>query len=264
MVMSGDIDRNTRRFYKEEASIYDTTRGTSVVGRSLWQVQGKTLLELCGDIRNITILDLGAGTGRFSIELANKGANVVSFDQATEMLNVIKEKTSKLDITLAMVRGDGCQVPFKDCSFDGIICIQVLGHLPTYMNVLREMSRVLKEDGFIIVSFPNIKSCYLPAALYVNFTHRAIGSNVHSYFFTKREIDRAIKDSGFVVSDVRGSNLLKYPQFLPQEICRLVVKLEEWAASSFLRSFSGSLFIKARLTLDKKLGKSVSGKNNDS
>ena len=244
--MKYDAKRDIARFYEDAASTYDATRGLSAIGKFLWQSQVKTLLDLCGEVKGKTILDLGAGTGRFSIELANKGANIVSLDQAEEMLEVIREKTTKSGATLALVRGDGDYLPFKNCSFEGVICIQVLGHLPTYKSVLGEMSRVLKRDGFIIASFPNIESCYLPAALYVNFTHHAVGKDVYSHFFTKKEISRALNDSGFIVEEVRGSNLLRYPRFLPQKIYNIAGRLEDWASSSFLRHFSGSLFIKAR------------------
>lgn len=57
-----------------------------------WGKEVEIVSDLCGKIKEKQVLEIGGGTGRFSIELAKKGANVTSLDPAKAMLMVTREK----------------------------------------------------------------------------------------------------------------------------------------------------------------------------
>lgn len=59
-----------------------------------------------------------------------------------------------LDSPLAMVRADACDLPFEDGSFDLLLCIHVLEHIPDDRQALREMQRVLRPGGRAVLQVP--------------------------------------------------------------------------------------------------------------
>lgn len=105
---------------------------------------------------NKKILDLCCGTGMITCDLAKKiGLNgkVVGFDQSQAMLAIARRRLlqkgflNKVDL----VKGDAARLPFEDNSFDAAIVgygLRNVGHPET---VLREMYRVLKPAGKIVV-----------------------------------------------------------------------------------------------------------------
>ena len=98
------------------------------------------------------ILDLGSGDGAFTIPLIQKGYPVVSADLSHLRLNGIRGINSKL------VECDALILPFSDNSFDTILFIEVLEHLPNTQaqeEALKEFIRVLKPAGRLILTTPN-------------------------------------------------------------------------------------------------------------
>jgi SAM-dependent methyltransferase len=60
-----------------------------------------------------------------------------------------------------LLKGDITSLPFKDASFDKIICSEVLEHVPDDIKGIRELVRVLKDDGTLAISVPS----YLPETI---------------------------------------------------------------------------------------------------
>lgn len=231
------------RYFETEAQNYDETRSNKM--KFLWKKQIKIVFDLCGDIEGKELLEIGVGTGRFSIELGKKGANITSLDPANAMLKVTKEKSELNNINkISLIKGYGNNLPFKDGSFDGIICLHVLNHLSTYNDILNEMWRVTKQNGFIIVNFPNPLSFYLPSAICTNIYH-AFEKDAYSGFFSKYKAKETLNDAGFSVEDFKG-NIFLHPKHFPEKLHSILIKIEDYTSHSFLKIFSGYLFIKAR------------------
>lgn len=109
------------------------------------------------------ILDAGAGSGRFTIEIAKKGFNVVACDYSEAMLEIIKSKiqTSQLTDQVFLSRQDITQMTFKDNEFDYICSLRVMVNLDTAeneMKALGELIRVCKPKGTVVVEFVNSRS----------------------------------------------------------------------------------------------------------
>lgn len=100
------------------------------------------------------VLDLGAGTGVFSIFLIKKGFEVSAVDLSNKMLEVCKEKEKRLHLVIA----DAENLPFRDLSFDACICSNILHHLPNIDFALNEVYRVLRISGLIFIYEPNAKN----------------------------------------------------------------------------------------------------------
>lgn len=101
------------------------------------------------------ILDAGCGTGNFCIALKRQGYRVVGFDITQEMLKILNGKNRKDKIGISILQGSMEQTfPFKDGSFDFAININALYMLQDPESTLRELSRVLKKGGKLLLSNP--------------------------------------------------------------------------------------------------------------
>lgn len=95
------------------------------------------------------VLDLGCGDGGSSKKLHDLGFKVTASDIDYERFryhDLIKFRTSDLNATL----------PFSDKSFDYVLFLEVIEHLYNPLFVIEQISRVLKPQGVLILSTPNI------------------------------------------------------------------------------------------------------------
>lgn len=101
------------------------------------------------------ILDAGAGTGRFALPLLKAGRDVIALDISSEMLKIAARRSVLASESggrsLPVLVGDLVGLPFPDDTFDSIVSITVVEHLPQYRDVLAEFVRVLKPGGTMIV-----------------------------------------------------------------------------------------------------------------
>lgn len=101
------------------------------------------------------ILDLGSGSGVIS-KLASQENKVISCDIS---LNCIKN-CLKLNPFSGGVVGDALELPFKNESIDVVLCIELIEHLIDPNQCIKEVHRILKRDGILIISTPNFLSMW--------------------------------------------------------------------------------------------------------
>jgi ubiquinone/menaquinone biosynthesis C-methylase UbiE len=104
-----------------------------------------------------TVLDLGCGNGRNSIYLAKEGMDVVGLDFSRALLKIVSNKVEWKDVRekVRLIEGDCAWLPFKNNSFDAVLYIATLHHLPTpqeRLNSPLEVKRILKPGGRSLVS----------------------------------------------------------------------------------------------------------------
>lgn len=110
------------------------------------------VLDLIGDVAGKDVLDAACGTGRYAVALAQAGARVVGIDQSEEMLAAAAAKRDQLGLSIDLRRGSLTSLPFPDSSFDLALCALVLCHLPELAPAAKEVARVLRSGGRLIVS----------------------------------------------------------------------------------------------------------------
>ncbi|MBD3270658.1 methyltransferase domain-containing protein [Candidatus Peregrinibacteria bacterium] len=137
----------------------------------IFQQQGKVFMEphwdmpkvikQLKDIKAEKVLDLGSGTGRHVINLAQNGFSVYGLDNSQEGINTTKQwlKTEKLNADLVLQEMTE-KLPWEDNYFDAIVCVQVIHHadIAAIKKIIAEMERVLKKGGFIFVTVPKLKN----------------------------------------------------------------------------------------------------------
>jgi SAM-dependent methyltransferase len=105
------------------------------------------------------VLDAGGGPGRYSIELAKSGYDVVLFDLTPELLHIGRKKIRKAgveDRVKRVLQGSIDDLSmFSDNTFDAVICLGALSHLVNRKQrekAIDELIRVAKRDSPIFVS----------------------------------------------------------------------------------------------------------------
>jgi len=102
---------------------------------------------------NGVILEGGCGTGQNVASLINCGYRCIGLDYAEKTVKSINRYISELDIRLGDVR----DLPFEDNYFIGYWSLGVIEHfINGYMEIALEMSRVIKKNGYLFLTFPYI------------------------------------------------------------------------------------------------------------
>lgn len=97
------------------------------------------------------VLDLGCAEGLFVKLACTKGWKVVGMDVDTLSLEAARRQAPLANFAL----GSGEALPFPDAVFDQVIMLDVLEHVPSERLTLREVDRVLKSGGKLIISVPH-------------------------------------------------------------------------------------------------------------
>src|SRR5262249_42132630 len=92
------------------------------------------------------VLDVGAGTGRFSTWLAQNQREVFALDISAEMLG---EVTNSAANPIRFTRASAFKLPFADETFDSVISFWLLVHFKGWSHILSEMIRVVKPGGLL-------------------------------------------------------------------------------------------------------------------
>jgi ubiquinone/menaquinone biosynthesis C-methylase UbiE len=114
------------------------------------------LRETLAPVPGERVLEVGVGTGYYSLDLAGwiagDGGELELFDLQQEFLDHTTGRAAERGLTnLTATRGDATALPHPDESFDAVVLTAVLGEIPDGDAALREIARVLKPDGRLIV-----------------------------------------------------------------------------------------------------------------
>lgn len=125
----------------------------SVLQRLFFRPSHEKLLSVAHIPAKARILDVGCGTGQFAFRLlaANPAATLVGLDLSECMLAQAATNCARCADRLTLVHGDSEHMPFADGTFDVITCIHSFHHYPHQAAVLREMRRVLKPGGELLI-----------------------------------------------------------------------------------------------------------------
>ena len=140
------------RYHDVAADDYDAKWGISYEEHGRQLVVGKLRKALGGQVRRFDrALEIGAGTGYFSLNLLRAGVarEVVATDISQGMLDALSRTAAELGLEVETVCTESERLPFPDDSFDLVFGHAVLHHLPDLDASFREFRRVLRPGGRI-------------------------------------------------------------------------------------------------------------------
>jgi ubiquinone/menaquinone biosynthesis C-methylase UbiE len=135
----------------------------------VWETM--TLLAGLAPRKGMRVLDVACGLGRVAAPLALSGATVIGIDNALSMAQAAGAKTRRAakaerrKTRAGFVQGFSGRLPFGDKSFDAVLCLGLLEHLPGWLQstTLDECMRVLKPRGALYLVVNNNRSLLLTA-----------------------------------------------------------------------------------------------------
>ncbi len=145
-------------FYNQIAYEYDDIN--DVYWKNYYDCLNNIILDLFNEkIRGKNTLDIGCGSGLQTIMLTNLGAKVVGIDIAEGLIRLANYKIQNQKLDSFCLNSDAESLPFKDESFDIVNCCgSVLDYIINHKKGIKEMGRVLKPNGVLLLSFDNFIS----------------------------------------------------------------------------------------------------------
>lgn len=146
----------------EVAEEYEDKR-FSQGGRLIDRQEKEAVSTALGDLEGKKVLEIACGTGRFSVMLAARGADVIGLDISDAMLSQGREKARGAGLSeyVEFVRGDAARLPFPDDHFDAVLAMRFFHLIPNPDRYLEEIRRVTSEQlVFDTFNTPSTRSIY--------------------------------------------------------------------------------------------------------
>jgi ubiquinone/menaquinone biosynthesis C-methylase UbiE len=184
----------------EVAQEYDVKR-FSRGGRLIDRREKRAVLDALNPLDGRNVLEIACGTGRFTVMLAERGADIVGLDISSAMMAEGRKKARAADVAdrIEFIRGDAARLPFPDDHFDTVFAMRFFHLADTPAKFLAEMCRVSKEqvffDTFNDRSTRVLYNWLLP-----------MGSRLYGHDEVKRLIDGA----GLTLTDASHDFVLPY------------------------------------------------------
>lgn len=176
-------ENNLGRYYESDDYISHTDGKRSVFEKAYHFIKNialKNKLSLINDLQKSkgNLLDIGVGTGDFLLVAKENGWKTVGIEPSEKAKTIAERKGVELKSNLS---------DFADHSFDVITMWHVLEHVPNLENQIKELKRLIKPNGSIIIAVPNFKSF---DAKYYNEFWAAYDVPRHLWHFSKTAIEK--------------------------------------------------------------------------
>jgi len=158
------------------------------------------------------VLDIGCGEGRHSWQACKESNCLIyaldieeaNLKKAGAMLHLMDQQGESKGRWLT-VRGEIQNLPFESATFDKIICSEVMEHIPDEQRGIKEMARVLKDNGILAISVPTYLQETICWKLSRDYHHKPGG---HIRIYKTRELISRLRDNSLDVYAVRYKHAL--------------------------------------------------------
>lgn len=188
------------------ADAFDRARFSGPIGEWLASAQADLLREYAATDGGGDVLDVGTGTGRAALVLADAGARVTAIDASAEMLRVAQARAEARHAPIAFSVGDAHHLDFDALTFDTVVSLRVIMHTPDWRQCIAEACRVARRR--VIVDYPSASSAAALQAAARRVAH-AFGARTEPYrVFTDGAIRDEFARHGFAISRVHRQFVL--------------------------------------------------------
>ena len=191
-------------------------------------------LERLRVARGDLLLDAGCGEGRHCFGALERGARVVGLDLDRASLRAggkpLRARGREVGRLASVLQGDAFALPFRDATFDRVICAEVMEHVHDYRGAARELARVLRPGGRLAVTIPTATSERLYLRLGDDYFESPGG---HIRIFRPRELALALAAAGLRCEGAGFAHGLHTPYWA----LRSVVGLDGADSSRLVRAY---------------------------
>lgn len=214
-----DVVRKSIGYSPSSAATYDANRFTDIGGQVIDSIEKEAIWTLVGGPSSeAVLLDVGSGTGRFSLVAVEKGYRTIGLDGSFPMLMVHREKlmSKQCYSESQLIQSNALNLPFRDACVDVVLSVRMLNQLEhdsQRLDAIVEMLRVCKPCGKVVFDLANAFSIgYLGG----NFSHLSrvgrIEKELREMFFSIRISVTGrffIPFSAFLISNSHFPKVLK-------------------------------------------------------
>ncbi len=152
---------------------------------SMFSDEGEKIIDNIDLKKDLALLDVGGGTGRLLKKIQKEEPQIEPYLLDTS-IKMISESPSENPVV-----GKACRNPFETSSFDVVFCTDALHHFQNKEESLREMVRVLKPRGQIIILEFDPSS---PVTKFIKFGEKLVGEP--SSFFEPKDLENFFQKRG--------------------------------------------------------------------
>jgi SAM-dependent methyltransferase len=179
-------------------------------------------LERLEVARGHWVLDAGCGEGRHCFGCLERGANVIGVDldfaSLRDASKRLRDRAGQLDRVGEMNQGDAFHLPYRDASFDRVICSEVMEHVHDYRAAARELARVTKPGGRVAVTIPTATSENLYLRLGDDYFESPGG---HIRIFRPKELALGLAAAGLATTGVGFAHGFHTPYWVLRSVMSL-------------------------------------------
>lgn len=197
------------RFFDVWSAFYRRT----LLGLELRRIQ-RMAIELADIKPHERVLDLGCGPGDGTARIAHTGATAIGLDYSEGMIVKARQEPATLG---KLTRGDAGRLPFKDGAFDKVVCTNSFHHYPDHFAALKEVRRVLKPGGVLVLVDPRADNIFGWAA--IDVAEKVVFGLDEVRIFSREAWKRMLHDAGFSSAKVERGRM-----FMPVEWAEVFVQ----------------------------------------
>ncbi len=182
-------------------------------GLQMSQVVANKGYKIISEISKGKALDIGCGDGTNTLELNKMGFKAQGCDISENAVN----KALKKGLKATRVDTNQMPLPFKDEEFDMVWLSDVIEHVFWPDGMMSEIYRILRPNGYLFVSTPNVSWWGIRLQILFGKTLRNIHPE-HIWWFNWTELKKTLENTNFLIKQAYGYNCLiphpiisKYP-----------------------------------------------------
>jgi ubiquinone/menaquinone biosynthesis C-methylase UbiE len=164
-------------------------------------IEWRTMLEWLDPKDGERVLDVACGGGVLSLKIAEKECEVHGIDLIEDVISRAKNLAEIEGISCEFEVGNAENLSYPSEYFDLVVCSSALEHFSDDLKALREMNRVLKPNGKLVLT---TDSFTYPVSQELNELHKRIAYVVN--YYTRETLEEKLKISGFM--KIRSKYLL--------------------------------------------------------
>ncbi len=191
------------------------------------------------------VLDIGCNNGQHTLRIARVTKHVYAFDRDPHMLQLASQEIARLGIfNITLKQGDAQKrLPYKKNYFDAVVFLDVFEHLSKRDLVLKEISRVLKPHGKLLISIPKADTSW--KKLQQQYGLFYFSDPDHKIEFTELEIRAVLRIAKFKITSVQPVTLdtpwVGFIDLVGGLSLRLYKKLSYWRREQALKHPNNSI-----------------------
>jgi len=213
----GEAARKEVARYSDPGRLWRVVEGDTPALAYFRRRKVETALSLGEFTRGSAIVEIGSGTGDYSLLLTRSGYRLTGVDLSSKSIQAARAKASILGVSdISFVVSDAealSEIP--ENSADGVVSFSALRYVPDLRQALLAIRRVLKPNGVAVLDFPN-RFCPWFRLLK---THFGVERHIHDQQYSTREIVTLMREAGLV--DVTARRILFTTYVLPAPLLPL-------------------------------------------